>query len=114
MGVSNGVSSMPGSLNQREEGGSPLAAPCFAVDVLTGSTLHSGARPDTHQDPRTSAPGLPSRDYRMEHVETPLQACEHNWLPIAPGRAGIDVQVCFWNLGSLLEFQAAFLAVAPK
>lgn len=26
----------------------------------------------------------------------------------------IDVQVCFWNLGSLFEFQAAFFAVAPK
>jgi hypothetical protein len=26
----------------------------------------------------------------------------------------IDVQVCFWNLRSLFEFQAAFFTVAPK
>jgi hypothetical protein len=26
----------------------------------------------------------------------------------------INVQVCFWNLGGLFEFQAAFFTVAPK
>jgi hypothetical protein len=58
---------------------------------VAGSTLsmpRSGAQPDTHQDPRTSAPGLPNRDYTRGHVETPLPACEHNWLPTHPDRAG--------------------------
>ena len=64
------------------------AVPCFAVAFLTGSTPRSGARPDTHRDPRTSAPGLPNRDYTRGHVETPLRASWHNGLPIPPGRAG--------------------------
>jgi hypothetical protein len=54
---------------------------------------------------------------RSDSVETPLAIEECLALGLNGVRgivAAIDVQVCFWNLGSLLEFQAAFLAVAPK
>src|ERR671931_482490 len=59
-----------------------------ALACLTWSTPRSGAPPDSHQDPQTSVPVLPNRDYTTGHVETPLRAYEHNWLPIPPGQAG--------------------------
>lgn len=62
------------------------AVPCFAVDVLTESTPRSGARRDTHRDPRMSAPMFPNMDYTMGHVETPLRASGYNWLPTRPDR----------------------------
>src|SRR5262249_13412007 len=53
---------------------------------LTWSMPHSGAPPDTHRDPQTSAPVLPNRDYTMGHVGTPLPASGYNWLPTRPDR----------------------------
>src|SRR4029450_4467175 len=79
---------VPGRWRRGEDIGSRGAAPWDTVACIPWSTLPSGALPDTHRDPRMSAPVLPSRDYRMEHVETPLQACEHNWLPTRLGWEG--------------------------
>src|SRR5207249_2763972 len=54
---------------------------CFAVAFLIWSTERSGARRDTHRDPRTSAPVLPNMDYMMGHVGTPLRASGYSLLP---------------------------------
>src|SRR6266571_3340607 len=62
------------------------AVPYFAIALLIWSTPRSGARPDTHRGPRTSAPVLPNTDYTTGYVETRLRACEHNLLPTRPDR----------------------------
>src|SRR6266436_7107893 len=64
---------------------SPL---CGLRSTTSGSMQRSAARPDTHRDPRTSAPAPPNTDYTTGHVETPLRASGHSLLPTRPGRGG--------------------------
>jgi hypothetical protein len=87
-----------------------------------GIRHHNEAMPEGEPMRKQAKPAPENHTITVNFQEAaPMFACvrmvrrySNGSLPSSCPWVYINVQVCFWNLGGLFEFQAAFFTVAPK